>query len=563
MVTAIGEDRRVDLPRPTVPALLQRSAREFGGETYVVTPTERLSYKEAEQRSAHLARCLLSSGVGKGSRVGLFFANGIEWIIWWLAVSRIGALAVPLSTLYAPAELAKVVRLADIGLLAAPSRVLNIDVVERLETAFPELAGQTSGRLSLVAAPFLRRVVVTDSDSDRSWVTRWGADGDAAVPQDVLAAVEDEVSPADLAVMVHTSGSTADPKGVMHTHGTLVRQTSTWPGAIRSVTGSEASARILCAMPFFWIGGLLATTGALHEPVTLLVMPRLDAGTALDLVESERATGIVGWPAFTQRLREHPTFARRDLSSAPMLRDGPLDIAMTDVPDGFPCTAPCPETAGGFAFTEMNIVDEDGAPVPDGNCRRAPCSRHRGDGGIQQARTLADTFDEDGWYHTADRVYRKEGDPRLFYVGRTSELIKAAGANVSPLEVESVIEQFADVRSAWSSASTTRCGAKRSARCGARRRGLRRAIPGRRTRDHLSAYKIPTRWALATSDQIPDLAERQAQPEGCSRAHRRRHVRSFTDPAVGGSVGPGDVGERIRVVIGVGQRPSPLAGIAP
>ena len=82
--------------------------------------------------------------MGKGSRVGLFFANGIEWIIWWLAVSRIGALAVPLSTLYTPAELAKVVRLADIGLLAAPSRVLNIDVIERLETAFPELAGQTS-----------------------------------------------------------------------------------------------------------------------------------------------------------------------------------------------------------------------------------------------------------------------------------------------------------------------------------------------------------------------------------------------------------------------------------
>ena len=106
------------------------------------------------------------------------------------------------------------------------------------------------------------------------------------VPQDILAAVEEEVSPADLAVMVHTSGSTADPKGVMHTHGTLVRQTSTWPGAIRSVTGSGSSARILCAMPFFWIGGLLATTGALHEPVTLLVLPRLDAA---DRAGSDRA----------------------------------------------------------------------------------------------------------------------------------------------------------------------------------------------------------------------------------------------------------------------------------
>ena len=58
--------------------------------------------------------------MGKGARVGLFFANGVDWVIWWLAVSRIGALAVPLSTLYAPAEIAKVVRLADVGLLIAP-----------------------------------------------------------------------------------------------------------------------------------------------------------------------------------------------------------------------------------------------------------------------------------------------------------------------------------------------------------------------------------------------------------------------------------------------------------
>ena len=49
-----------------------------------------------------------------------------------------------------------------------------------------------------------------------------------------------------------------------------------------------------------------------------------------------------------------------------MLRDGPLDIAMTDVPDGFPVHRTMSETAGGFAFTDIDIVDDDGAPVPDG-----------------------------------------------------------------------------------------------------------------------------------------------------------------------------------------------------
>ncbi|MGZ6778306.1 MAG: class I adenylate-forming enzyme family protein [Mycobacterium sp.] len=500
-------------PRQTVPALLQRSVRDFGDRTYVVTPTDRLTYRQAEERSAQIARWLLQEGVGKGSRVGLFFANGVEWVLWWLAVSRVGALAVPLSTMYAPAELATVLRLADIGLLVAPSRFLDIDVADRFEAAVPELTRQSGGRLSVRAAPYLRRIVLT-GDTDRVWATRWRDVPSSGLSDDILAAVEEEVSPADPAVMVHTSGSTADPKGVVHTHGTLVRQTSTWPSAIRAITGSGTSTRILCAMPFFWVGGLLATTGALHEPVTLIVLPRLDASAALDLIERERATGVVGWPAFTQRLREHPSFPSRELSSIPMLRDGPLDIAMTDVPDGFPVHRTMSETAGGFAFTEMRIVDEDGEPVADGTIGELLI---RGIGVMSgyNKRERWETFDDDGWYHTGDRVYRRGDDPRLFYVGRTTELIKSAGANVSPLEVEGVIEQFGDV------AQCVVVGIDDPVRgeevCAV-------VVPATtdidvhsvaaRARDQLSAYKVPTRWVLAASDQIPTLPSGKLNRKG-------------------------------------------------
>jgi acyl-CoA synthetase (AMP-forming)/AMP-acid ligase II len=491
--------------RPTVPALLERSAHEFGQHVYIGTPTERLTYQDAERRSADIARWLLHQGVGKGTRVGLFFPNSVDWVIWWLAASRIGALVVPLSTMYTPAEIAKVARLADVGVLIAPTRVLDFDVAERFEAAWPDLACHPGGPLALRFAPYLRRIVFT-APSDRGWATHW-SDGTAdRVAPEILAAVEAEVSPADLAVMVHTSGSTADPKGVLHTHGTLVRQTSTWPSAIRHVTGSQEEARILCAMPFFWVGGLLAATGALHEPVTVLVLPRLDAASALDLIERERATGIVGWPAFTQRLREHPTFGDRDLSCAPMLRDGPLDIAMTDVPDGYPVHRTMSETAGGFAFTDMRIVDDEGRPVPKGTVGELLI---RGIGVMAgyNKRERAETFDEDGWYHSGDRVYRKDGDPRVFYVGRTTDLIKAAGANVSPLEVEAVIEEFADVahclvvglddpqRGEEVCAVVVPSGADADV-----------ASLAARTRAQLSAYKVPTRWVVAASDQLPTLA---------------------------------------------------------
>ncbi|GAB3224961.1 class I adenylate-forming enzyme family protein [Mycolicibacterium hippocampi] len=493
-------------PPLTVPALLAHAVREFASRTYLVTPTERLTYSSADRRSAELARWLLARGVGKGTRVGLFFPNGAEWVTWWLAVSRIGAVAVPLSTMYRPAEIAKVVRLADIGLLIAPSRVLDIDVAERLEAAFPELTGQTAERLELDRAPFLRRIVLT-GDSRRQW-SGSHSDTDAdRLPAHVLTSAENEVSPADLAIMVHTSGSTADPKGVLHTHGTLARQTSTWPAAIRAITGSASSSPvILCAMPFFWIGGVLAATGALHEPVTLLVMPGLDAGTALDLAETEGATGIVGWPAFTQRMREHPSFPGRDLSAAPMLRDGPLDIAMTDVPDGFPVHRTMSETAGGFAYTEMKIVDETGMPVGDGTVGELLV---RGIGVMAgyNKRERSETFDADGWYHTGDRVYRNAGDPRLFYVGRTSELIKTSGANVSPLEVEAVIGDFEEVaQCVVMGVDHPERGEEVCAVLVPADGDLDVESLARRSRDVLSSYKVPTRWITASSADIPTLA---------------------------------------------------------
>lgn len=490
-------------PRPTVPALLARASDEFGDHTYLITPTDRLTYREAHQRSARVARWLLREGVGKGTRVGLFFPNGVDWVVWWLAVSRIGALAVPLSTLYTPTELAKVARLADIALLIAPSRVLSIDVAERFESAWPDLATQPAGRLVLAAAPYLRRIVFVDGPAP-GWATRWDCEA-VGVPAEILTAAEAEVSPADLAVVIHTSGSTADPKGVMHTHGTLVRQTSTWPSAIRAVTKSEGAVRILCAMPFFWVGGLLAVIGALHEPVTVLVLPRLDAGTALDLIERERASGVVGWPAFTQRLREHPSFPDRDLISAPMLRDGPLDIAMLDVPDGFPVHRTMSETAGGFAFTDMCIVDDDGNAVPDGTVGELLI---RGVGVMAgyNKRERCETFDEDGWYHTGDRVYRKVGDPRLFYVGRTTDLIKAAGANVSPLEVEAVIDEFAGVATCLVTGIEDPARGEQVCAVVVPAAGdIDLGALAAHTRAHLSAYKVPTRWILATSDQIPVL----------------------------------------------------------
>ena len=64
---------------------------------------------------------------------------GNDWVVAFAAAARIGALAMPFSTLYAPAELRHALRIGDIHLLIAPSVMFGRDHAEFLERAIPGL----------------------------------------------------------------------------------------------------------------------------------------------------------------------------------------------------------------------------------------------------------------------------------------------------------------------------------------------------------------------------------------------------------------------------------------
>ena len=96
-----------DLPfDATAPALIRWSTTTFAEQELTVLGDERLRYDEAGARSAELARSLLAEGVGKGTRVGVLAPNGPDAYVALMAVTRIGAVAVPINTFYVASELA-------------------------------------------------------------------------------------------------------------------------------------------------------------------------------------------------------------------------------------------------------------------------------------------------------------------------------------------------------------------------------------------------------------------------------------------------------------------------
>jgi acyl-CoA synthetase (AMP-forming)/AMP-acid ligase II len=492
--------------QPTVGASIERAARLFGSRDFIVMPDQRMTFAEAERASRTLAKRMLAAGIGKGTRVGLFFTYSVEWVVAWLAASRIGALVMPFSTIYAPGELRTVLRLGDVSTLILSPSLLGKDMAAYLEEVEPGLRQVSSPELFLPGLPYLRAIWMT-GPTDRPWARQVsleaGSPVDPTLSDEFLAAVEDDVVPADLAAVVYTSGSSALPKGVVHTHGSIVR--TTVPFAAMRAGGNDV---LFCAFPFFWIGGFLVLGGALHGGLTVCCLERFEPEAALDLVEKEGCGMVAAWPSLIQSMRTHPTFAGRSLEHCPMLVSGPSDIALIDAPiPGIPGHRGMSETVGNWNGVERKIADPStGEPLGE---REEGELLIRGYGVTQgyYKKEREEVFDADGWLHTGDRCFIV--DNRAFFVGRFYEMIKTRGANVSPREVELALEGFPEIAHALV--------------FGLPHPELEEEVtavvvpaPGAildaesirvRARRELSAYKVPTRIEILADEQdVPWLA---------------------------------------------------------
>jgi acyl-CoA synthetase (AMP-forming)/AMP-acid ligase II len=501
----------------TIPALLADAVAAFPDAEYVVSLDERVTFAEVDRASRAVARSLVAAGIGKGNRVGAQFSYGADWVVTWLAVSRIGAVHVPLSTAYKPAELRKVARHADLALLLSPGTLFGADRRDHLEDAFPSLAGQTAGRLRLGEAPFLRGIWVTGGDG-RAWATPLDLRGGEGAPHDVddelLDLMASEVTPADTALTIYTSGTTAEPKGVVHTHGALTGKA--W--SMVETKGYRAGDRIFCGMPFFWVGGLVqGVLPGLAIGATLLCLERPEAGPALELMEREQATQLIGWPGVTGPILADPTARTRGIPAMAKAGGKKAGLGMTETLAGYSSSsglddADVPPDQRGASMgrvipgMEVRIVDpETGEEVGDdvsgailvrGWCLMQGIHKHERE----------ETFTPDGWYDTGDKGYLLDGI--LFFEGRYKEMIKTSGNNVAPPEVEAVLQSFPEVAEAHVLGVPD-----------AQRGELVAAAvvpaPGRvvdveelreRARAELSNYKVPRRIVVVERGELPSLA---------------------------------------------------------
>ena len=420
----------------TFPQLIRAAAATYGGDLAITLsgdtiPDDAMSFRELDSRSAELARGLLARGVGKGSRIGFISGNGPFFALMFAAIGRIGAVAVPISTLIKQNELVRVLRQSDVSGLIVQRRFLGNDYVERLCEALPDLREGTSADLRIARTPFLRWIV---SSSDGLPATIAGMEhltgAAASVSEELLREAEAEVHTTDQLIEIYTSGSMALPKGVKHNHGPALFRAH----FMREISGIQRGKDYNCILPMFWIGGLMMS-----------LLPNWEAGavtvcTERTMSNSRMAMGSVV-PVEDLKLMSNAPKPWWGLGMSETL--GPYSYGDEFRAEGYPVCAPMDHWADRY---EVRIADESNQPVGEGEIGELQIRGYPVTTGLHKIER-DEHFTPDGYYHTGDMCL--VDGTRVHFIGRGGDMIKTASSNVSPAEVEMEMQELDGVESAY------------------------------------------------------------------------------------------------------------------
>ncbi len=418
----------------TFPQMIRAAAAAYGDDFAVTLqgetiPDEAVTFAGIERQSAILARGLIARGVGKGSRIGFIYGNGPSFAVMLAAIARIGAVAIPISTMIRSNELVRVLRQSDVAGLIVQRKFLGNDYAERLCDALPELR-DGAPELRIASVPFLRWIIssgegLPSSFRDFSFLI----DVADTVTEALLLEVEAEVHPADQMVEIYTSGSMTLPKGVKHLHGPVMSRSH----YVSRMMGRKRGDQVAVTMPMVWVGGL-----------GLFLLSSWEAGAATvcterTLTNSRTAMGSVLAEEDLQRMAQARPYWGLGMSET----FGPYAYGDELRAPGYPLCAPLDHIADGF---EVRVADEGNTQVGDGETGEIQVRGYAVTPALHKMEREA-FFTADGFYRTGDRGLVQ--GRRINFVGRGGDMIKTAGSNVSPAEVEFEMQQLDGVHNAY------------------------------------------------------------------------------------------------------------------
>jgi benzoate-CoA ligase family protein len=416
----------------------------LGDHPAVTGPAGSLTYAELAARAAELAAGFQAAGVRPEERVLLVATDRPETVVTFLALLRMGAIPVPVSTMYRAEELAELLR----------------DSRARMVVATPECA--EVARAAVRLAPEAATLVLTGEAGDARDDLPAGV---RVLPwADVLAAGQ-QAGPAAAygtwfdspAFWLYTSGTTGRPKAAMHRHGSVARVCENYAHQVLGIGRQDRCYSVAKLFFAYGLGNSLLFPFSAGATAVLDPARATPAGAAARLA-ADRPTLFFAGPAFFAALlnADAPAEAFATVRLAASAGEAlPAEIYRrftgrygVDIIDGLGSTealhifisnrpgAVRPGTSGTVVpGYEARLVDDTGAAAADGEPGHLLV---RGDsiatGYWCRTATTREVFQGE-WLRTGD-TYTRSADGFYTCLGRSNDMIKASGIWVSPMEVE-------------------------------------------------------------------------------------------------------------------------------
>lgn len=405
----------------------------------------RLDYARLGQLVESCSRAFLAAGIKPGDRIAMLTTPRVEFVISFLAMSRVGAVLVGLNPRHRLPELEYVVQDCDPKLLIAIDSFEQRDYRSEIQTL--------AAKSDLLCPP----VVIEGEQPDLDFFSVLER---RQVTDEEIARVTEQLTPASPICVVYTSGSTGPAKGALLSDHGLLGSHLRW---VKHLGIGEI--RIISDLPIDHIGGLERMLVALVQGGTTLLQRRFDPRAVLECIQRERATFWLG--ELTQWVKCAPLLEEYDLSSIEIAgyAGAPLPAEMLEQITAF---APLIFTGYGMtetsnaiiltdaqtpadAFTKQHVgrpiegvmtrlVDPDGQPVAIG---QEGLLEIRSDlvflGYLNRPEATAEAFSPDGWFRTGD-LFRQDPDGTFDFLGRADDMYKSGGYNIYPREIEGVLE---------------------------------------------------------------------------------------------------------------------------
>lgn len=441
------------------PDFIDETAGRWPERNAVIDSAGGLTYGQFRDQIDRLALHLLGLGFRKEDRFGIQLPNWREFLLMRFALAKIGVIAVPLPIDWRRKEVEFVLReTAAVGVLIPETHRGReyLRELEEMRPACPSIRSVLIARTSRSASPDV--VCLDDLLSDPI---------EEREDRSMLARVRPGPNEVDL--VVTTSGSTAAPKMVVRTPNCFIataRQFAEYRGMLRGEDVVAGLAPVTRGMGYY-----IGVAAPILSGSSMALLERFSAETALEWLEKTRATVAVAVPTQIVKMLQVPDLYRYDLQSLRILVNGGASIAPAIAEEAerrFGCvvlsaygsvegaTPACTaqddppikryHTVGrAMPGMELRVVGDDGKPLPSGGAGevlyRGPglsLGFWRNSGGYRALLT------QDGWFQTGDLGSLDE-EGYLTIVGRKKEIIIRGGINISPSEIEGLLQEHEDI----------------------------------------------------------------------------------------------------------------------